>query len=59
MRNIEIEKEMYRRAVELKELQPYHWTNAYHAEEIDHWEEQMNQLICCKKFDKKVDKGYN
>ena len=39
MRNIEIEKEMYRRAVELKELQPYHWTNAYHAEEIDHWEE--------------------
>ena len=25
--------------VELKELQPYHWTNAYPAEELEHWEE--------------------
>lgn len=23
--------------VELKELQPYHWTKAYPAEELDHW----------------------
>lgn len=27
------------RFVELKELQPFHWTKAYHAEEIEHWEE--------------------
>ena len=24
--------------VELKELQPYHWTKAYPAEELEHWE---------------------
>lgn len=24
--------------VELKELQPYHWTNAYPAEELEHWQ---------------------
>lgn len=24
--------------VELKELQPYHWTNAYPKEELEHWE---------------------
>lgn len=28
------------RFVELKELQPYHWTNAYPKEELEHWEEQ-------------------
>ena len=26
--------------VELKELQPYHWTNAYPADELEHWEER-------------------
>ena len=26
------------RFVELRTLQPYHWTNAYPAEELDHWE---------------------
>lgn len=26
------------RFVELKELQPYHWTNAYPAQELEHWE---------------------
>ena len=25
--------------VELKQLQPYHWTLAYPAEELEHWEE--------------------
>ena len=25
--------------VELKELQPYHWTKAYPADEIEHWTE--------------------
>lgn len=25
--------------VTLKELQPYHWTNAYPAEELEHWQE--------------------
>ena len=25
--------------VELKQLQPYHWTNAYLAEELEHWQE--------------------
>lgn len=25
--------------VELRELQPYHWTNAYPAEELEHWKE--------------------
>lgn len=25
--------------VELKELQPYHWTNAYPPEELEHWQE--------------------
>lgn len=25
--------------VELKELQPYHWTSAYSKERIEHWEE--------------------
>ena len=25
--------------VELKQLQPYHWTFAYPAEELEHWEE--------------------
>lgn len=25
--------------VELKELQPYHWTNAYPSSELEHWEE--------------------
>lgn len=24
--------------VELRELQPYHWTKAYPAEELEHWE---------------------
>ena len=24
--------------VELRELQPYHWTKAYPAEEMEHWE---------------------
>lgn len=24
--------------VELRELQPYHWTNAYPSDEIEHWE---------------------
>ena len=24
--------------VELRELQPYHWTNAYPPEELEHWE---------------------
>ena len=24
--------------VELRELQPYHWTNAYLSDEIEHWE---------------------
>lgn len=24
--------------VELKELQPYHWTNAYPAEELERWQ---------------------
>lgn len=27
------------RFVELKELQPYHWTKAYPADELEHWEE--------------------
>lgn len=27
------------RFVELKELQPYHWTKAYPANELEHWEE--------------------
>jgi hypothetical protein len=22
----------------LRELQPYHWTNAYPSDEIEHWE---------------------
>jgi len=26
------------RFVALKELQPYHWTNAYPPEELEHWE---------------------
>ncbi len=25
--------------VELRELQPYHWTKAYPADELEHWEE--------------------
>ena len=25
--------------VELKELQPYHWLDAYPADELDHWKE--------------------
>ncbi len=25
--------------IALKELQPYHWTNAYPAEELEHWQE--------------------
>ena len=25
--------------VELRELQPYHWTKAYPAEELEHWQE--------------------
>ena len=25
--------------VQLKELQPYHWTKAYPAEELEHWNE--------------------
>ena len=25
--------------VELRELQPYHWTKAYPADEMEHWEE--------------------
>ena len=25
--------------VELRELQPYHWSKAYHAEELEHWKE--------------------
>lgn len=28
--------------VELKELQPYHWTKAYPAEEMEHWKDQQN-----------------
>ena len=24
--------------VELKQLQPYHWTNAYPADELEHWQ---------------------
>lgn len=31
-------KEEQLRFVELRTLQPYHWTNAYPAEELDHWE---------------------
>ncbi len=27
------------RFVELKELQPYHWTKAYPADKLEHWEE--------------------
>lgn len=27
------------RFVELRELQPYHWTNAYPKEELEHWTE--------------------
>ena len=27
------------RFVQLKELQPYHWTKAYPAEELEHWKE--------------------
>ena len=27
------------RFVELKELQPYHWTDAYPADALEHWEE--------------------
>lgn len=27
------------RFVELKELQPYHWTRAYPADELEHWSE--------------------
>lgn len=30
------------RFVELKELQPYHWTKAYRVEEIEHWEEEIS-----------------
>ena len=25
--------------VELQQLQPYHWFNAYPAEDLEHWEE--------------------
>ena len=25
--------------VELRELQPYHWTKAYPVEELEHWQE--------------------
>lgn len=28
------------RFVELKELQPYYWTNAYPSDEIEHWEDE-------------------
>ncbi len=28
------------RFVELRELQPYHWTKAYPASELEHWKEQ-------------------
>ena len=27
------------RFVELRELQPYHWTKAYPPDELEHWEE--------------------
>lgn len=26
------------RFIELKELQPYHWTRAYPADDLEHWE---------------------
>ena len=32
-------KEEKLRFVELKELQPYHWTKAYPDEELEHWKE--------------------
>ena len=32
-------KEEKIRFVELRELQPYHWTKAYPADELEHWEE--------------------
>ena len=32
-------KEEKIRFVELKELQPYHWTKAYPDEELEHWKE--------------------
>ena len=32
-------KEVKIRFVELKELQPYHWTMAYPADTLEHWEE--------------------
>ena len=25
--------------VELRELQPYHWTKAYPSDKLEHWEE--------------------
>lgn len=39
IKNHKVEDEMYRLAVELKKLQPYHWTKAYPIDEIDHWKE--------------------
>lgn len=33
-------KEAKIRFVELKELQPYHWTKAYPADKLEHWEEE-------------------
>lgn len=32
-------KEEKIRFVELRELQPYHWTKAYPVDELEHWEE--------------------
>lgn len=31
-------KEEMLKFVEIKELQPYHWSNAYPAEELEHWQ---------------------
>ena len=29
--------------LELRELQPYHWTKAYHPSKLEHWEEVVNK----------------